>query len=468
MPEENPEILEDLIRAVTARDGSAFLSASEKIHYADLAAIYEELSRKSQAWFVRTLSSESFSEVIAEIPDPLVEEALDYLKPSQQRQVLEELPDDDRVDVLQDVEDERKREKLIGLLGAHEERELTRTLLEYPEDTAGGRMTTQIGNVSVSMTVKEALDHLRPDLEDTETLSRIFVHDQNNQLAGKLRLRDLTFNAWQTPVGAIMQPIEHTVLADTDQEEASIAVLKYDMYALPVVDEENHLLGVITSDDAMEILSEESTEDIEKQAGLTGEQSEEGYLNTRVTTHFSRRVIWLVGLALLSIAAGAVMFRFEETLRGIPLLMLFLPMIIAAGGNSGGQASTVAIRAMALNELNARDALKVAWKELRLGAMLGAILGIAIAVVAIFVLPLFHPHPEVAPGIPFSAFGSAVAVALAVQVTASTLIGALLPLGACAVRLDPAVIAAPAVTTVVDVSGMLIYLLVASGMLGLG
>ena len=466
MPDEDPEILEDLTRAVAARDGSAFLSAAEKIHHADLAAAYEDLSSKSQAWFVRTLPSEAFSEVIAEIPDPLVEEALDYLKPSQQRQVLEELPDDDRVDVLQDVEDAGKREKLIGLLGESEERELTRTLLEYPEDTAGGRMTTQIGNVSVNMTVKEALDHLRPDLEDTETLSRIFVHDANNQLAGKLRLRDLTFNAWQTPVGSIMQPLEHTVLADTDQEEASIAVLKYDLFALPVVDQENRLLGVITSDDAMEILSEESTEDIEKQAGLTGEQSEEGYLNTRITTHFSRRVIWLVGLALLSIAAGAVMFRFEETLKGIPLLMLFLPMIIAAGGNSGGQASMVAIRAMALNELSGRDTLKVAWKELRLGAMLGLILGAAIAVIAIFVLPFFHP--EVAPNITFRAFGSAVAVALAVQVTASTLIGALLPLGACAIRLDPAVIAAPAVTTVVDVSGMLIYLLVASTMLGLG
>ena len=291
--------------------------------------IWQQLTKTSPAkarlGSFEPLPSEAFSEVIAEIPDPLVEEALDYLKPSQQRQVLEELPDDDRVDVLQDVEDAGKREKLIGLLGESEERELTRTLLEYPEDTAGGRMTTQIGNVSVNMTVKEALDHLRPDLEDTETLSRIFVHDANNQLAGKLRLRDLTFNAWQTPVGSIMQPIEHTVLADTDQEEASIAVLKYDLFALPVVDQENRLLGVITSDDAMEILSEESTEDIEKQAGLTGEQSEEGYLNTRITTHFSRRVIWLVGLALLSIAAGAVMFRFEETLKGIPLLMLFPP-----------------------------------------------------------------------------------------------------------------------------------------------
>ena len=466
MAEEDPQILDDLRQAIAARDGNAFLLAAGEVHYADLALVYEDLSRKSQAWFARTLPSEAFSDVLAEIPDPLVEEALDYLKPSQQRQVLEELPDDDRVDVLQDVEDDQKREKLIGLLGEHEERELTRTLLGYAEDTAGGRMTTRIADISIGMTVKEALDHLRPDLEDTETLSRIFVLDHQDHLVGKLRLRDLTFNSWQTPVSDIMQPVEHAVLADTDQEQASTAVLKYDMLALPVVDNENRLLGVITSDDAMEILSEESTEDIEKQAGLTGEQSEEGYLNTHVITHFSRRVIWLVGLALLSIAAGAVMFRFEETLKGTPLLMLFLPMIIAAGGNSGGQASTVTIRAMALNELDARDAFRVAWKELRLGAMLGLILGLAIAAVAIFILPLFHA--EVADGISFPRFGSAVAVALAVQVTASTLIGSLLPLGARAIHLDPAVIAAPAVTTVVDVSGMLIYLLVATSMLGLG
>ena len=463
--EGNPQILADVRRAIAARDGSAFLAAAEDVHHADLAMVYEDLSRKGQAWFTRTLPSDAFSEVLAEIPDPLVEEALDYLKPSQQRQVLEELPDDDRVDVLQDIEDAQKRENLIGLLGEQDERELTRILLKYGEDTAGGRMTTQIGNILIEMTVKEALDHLRPDLEDTETLSRIYVLDEKSRLVGKLRLRDLTFNPWQTPVRDIMQPVEHTVFAETDQEEAAIAVLKYDMLALPVVDEEKRLLGVITSDDAMEILSEESTEDIEKQAGLTGEGSEEGYLNTRVTTHFSRRVLWLVGLALLSIAAGAIMFRFEETLEGIPLLMLFLPMIIAAGGNSGGQASTVAIRAMALNELDAGDAFRVAWKELRLGAMLGIILGLTIALIAIFVLPMFHQ--EVSPGISFPEFGLAIAVALGVQVTASTLIGSLLPLAARAIHLDPAVIAAPAVTIVVDVSGMLIYFVVATAMLGL-
>lgn len=466
VPEEAADAQKQLSEAVGAENGSAFLKAAEEVHYADLAAFYEDLSSdEERAFFVQTLDAETLSEVLPELPERLVEDALDILSISQQREVLEELPDDDRVDILQDVADEEKRQKLISLLGEEEERELTRTLLEYDEDTAGGRMTTQIGDVSIGMTVKEALDHLRPDLEDTETLTRIFVLDAEERLVGKLRLRDLTFNPWETPVQDIMQPIEQTVLANTDQEEAAISVLKYDMLVLPVVDEDNRLLGVITSDDAMEILSEESTEDIEKGAGLTGEHSEESYLNTRISTHFRRRVLWLLGLALLAIASGAVMLRYEEVLDGIALLMLFLPMVIAAGGNTGGQASTMVIRAMALNELDASDARQVAWKELRLGALLGLVLGLCLAVVAIFLLPIFRE--EVSPGISFPIFGCAIAIALGVQVAASTLIGALLPLGARAIKLDPAVIAAPAVTTVVDVTGMVIYFTIAKAVLGL-
>ncbi|MFP6880446.1 MAG: CBS domain-containing protein, partial [Roseibacillus sp.] len=261
MPEEAADAQKQLSEAVGAENGSAFLKAAEEVHYADLAALYEGLSsNEERAFFVQTLDAETLSEVLPELPERLVEDALDILSISQQREVLEELPDDDRVDILQDVADEEKRQKLISLLGEEEERELTRSLLDYDEDTAGGRMTTQIGDISIGMTVKEALDHLRPDLEDTETLTRIFVLDAEERLVGKLRLRDLTFNPWETPVQDIMQPIEHTVLANTDQEEAAISVLKYDMLVLPVVDEGNRLLGVITSDDAMEILSEESTE----------------------------------------------------------------------------------------------------------------------------------------------------------------------------------------------------------------
>lgn len=464
MPEEVGEWELRLEEAVEARDGSALLQAAEQVHYADLAALYEECTEDQRSFFIKTLNSEQLSEILPELPERMVEPILEQLSTSQQREVLEELPDDDRVDVLQDVEDESKRQELIGLLDEEEER-LTRTLLRYDEETAGGRMTTQIGRLEVNMTIKEALDYLRPNLEDTETLTRIFVLDDSERLVGKLRLRDLTFNPWQTTIRDVMQPVERSVLATSDQEEAANAVLKYDLLALPVVDEANRLLGVITADDAMEILSEESTEDIEKQAGLTGEQSEEGYLQTEVLTHFKRRFFWLFVLALLAIASGAVMLHFEKTLSGIPLLMLFLPMVIAAGGNTGGQASTMVIRAMALNELDVRDTLQTAWKELRLGVLLGLILGGTIALVSVFVLPAFHS--EVHPGISFPLFGYAVALALGVQVAASTLIGALLPLGARAIKMDPAVIAAPAITTIVDVTGMVIYFTIAHGVLGI-
>jgi len=464
VPEEGPEAQQQLARALEARDGSAFLKSAESVHYADLAAAYEDLaSDEERAFFVQTLGPEDFSDVLPELPERLVEGALAFLKPSQLREVLEELSDDDRVDVLQDL-DEVKRQELIGLLDYKEE-ELTRTLLKYDEDTAGGRMTTQIGRVSTEMTVKEALEHLRPALEDTESLTRIFVLDEKERLVGKLRLRDLTFNSWQTPLRDIMKPVEQTVLATTDQEEAAVTALRYDMVVLPVVDEAGRLLGVITSDDAMEILSEESTEDIEKGAGLTGHQSEESYLNTRVFTHFRRRFLWLFVLALLAIASGYVMLRFEHVLDTVFLLALFLPMVIAAGGNTGGQASTMVIRAMALNELAPADTLRVAWKELRLGVLLGLILSVCIGLVAVFVMPAFRP--EMPAGITYPAFGLAVAAALGVQVAASTLIGALLPLGASSIKLDPAVIAAPAVTTVVDVTGMVIYFTIARALLGL-
>jgi len=462
--EEATEARRELREAIEAGDKSTLSEVAERIHYADLAAEYEDLDSDDQRLFLlQALDTEVLPDVIAELPNGLVEGALDALQPRQLRKVLETLADDDRVDILQDLSPE-KRQKFLGLLSKDDE-ELTRTLLNYDEETAGGRMTTRVGRISENMNVKQALEHLRPDLEDTETLTRIFVLDDQDRLKGKIRLRDLTFNSWQTPIRDIMQPVDHSVLATADQEEAANMVLRYDMPILPVVDEANRLLGVITTDDAMEILSEESTEDIEKYAGLTGEQSEESYLNTRVLTHFRRRFLWLLGLALLAIASGYVMLRFEHVLESVFLLALFLPMVIAAGGNTGGQASTVVIRAMALNELGAGDALRVAWKELRLGILLGVILAVCIAAVAVFVLPAFRPAM---PGsVSFTQFGLAVATALGVQVAASTLIGALLPIFARSVNLDPAVIAAPAITTVVDVTGMAIYFTVVRTVLGL-
>lgn len=450
--------------ALKSRDGSAILALAEELHYADLANFYAELDDdEDRNFMVRTLSPKTFSDVLAELPDSLREEAISHYKPAQQRELLNALTDDDRVDILQDVS-EGTRAQLLDLLSSEDE-EITRTLLNYGEETAGGRMTTSIGRVSENLTVKQALDELKNVQDSAETLARIFVTDERDRPIGFIRLRDLAFASWGTPVRDIMLEVNESILATADQEEAASMVRKYDLLALPVVDEGNRLLGAITYDDAMEILEEESTEDMEKQAGIAGEQSEESYLRTRIIIHLKRRTGWLLGLGFLAIASGYVMIQFEPVLNSVFLLALFLPMVIATGGNTGGQASTMVIRAMSLGELEARDSLQVAWKELRLGIFQGLILGTALALTCLFLLPLLLP--AAIEGVSLPHFTLAVSLALTIQVVASTLIGALLPIGACAIKLDPAVIAAPAITTIVDVSGMLIYFTTARLFLGI-
>ena len=453
-----------LAPALKSRDGSAILALADELHHADLANFYADLEDDEERDFiVRTLSPTTFADVLAELPDSLREEAISHYKPAQQRELLNALTDDDRVDILQDVSEET-RARLLDLLSSEDE-EVTRTLLNYGEETAGGRMTTSIGRLSVNLTVKEALDELKVLQDSAEILSRIFIMDERDRPIGFIRLRDLAFSSRSTPVRDIMLEVNETILASADQEEAASMVRKYDLLALPVVDESNRLLGAITYDDAMEILEEESTEDMEKQAGIAGEQSEESYLRTRIIVHLKRRVGWLLGLGFLAIASGYVMIQFEPVLNSVFLLALFLPMVIATGGNTGGQAATMVIRAMSLGELESKDSAQVAWKELRLGIFQGLILGGALAITCLALLPTLLP--DAMTGVSLPHFTMAVSLALTIQVIASTLIGALLPIGARAVKLDPAVIAAPAITTIVDVSGMLIYFTTARLFLGL-
>lgn len=464
MPEEiDNHTLDELMRALDASDASAVLAAAEEAHYADLAAVYENLDDEKRDLLLKTIGPEMATDVIAELPYPLIEEALNHFKPAQLRVLLGNLSDDDRVDVFQ-VVSEDAQVRFFSLLGPRD-KELTRSLLKYEEDTAGGRMTTSIGRITADMTVKQAITVLRRDRDDAETLARIFVVDEQGRLAGKVRLRDLAFSTWDTPVHDIMEPADEFVLASADQEEAARTLSKYDLIVLPVVDEFHHLLGVLTYDDALEILQEESTEDIEKLAAIGGEQSEVSYLNTSVGLHFRRRVSWLIGLAFISIVTGYVMYRFSHLLEQASVLSLFLPMVVAAGGNSGGQAATMVIRAMALGEINPGNALRIAWKEARTGLFLGLSLGIAIAAFITLILPQLQPHTQA--HFDFSHLALAVAAAITLQVLSATVLGALLPLGARAIKLDPAVVSSPSLASTVDISGMLIYFVTAAAILGL-
>ncbi len=465
MPDDeatNPH--DELLRAVEAEDLGAVRAMAEETHYADLAKAYQELDSDYHPVFLKTIGPALAADMIVELPDSLIEEALDAFTPSELKVLFHELSDDDRVDILQDVGDEA-RLRFLGLLGPEDE-ELTRSLLKYDHDTAGGRMTTRTGRVFANQTVKQAIEMLRRSQESTETLSRIFVVDDKGRLIGKLRFRDLAFNTWDTPVRDIMREIgSERVLATADQEEAANMLLKYDLIALPVVDEFGHLLGIITHDDAMEIMQEESTEDIEKIAGIGGEQSEETYLNTTIVTQFRRRAGWLTGLAFVSILSGYVMMRFGSVLSEVFILALFLPMVVAAGGNTGGQASTMVIRAMSLGEIDPGSAWRVAWKELRTGFFLGTLLGTCMALFTVVLLPFFHL--DLPAGMSLGKIALSVAIALTTQVTSATFLGSLLPLGARAAQLDPAVVSAPAIAAIVDVSGMVIYFTVARAILGL-
>lgn len=466
MPEDaviNP--VEALLAAIEAEDQSAINAQASEIHYADLAHTYLELDEEKHPLFLNSIGPRLAADMVVELPESMVEEALDHFRPAELKILFRELSDDDRVDVLQAVGNEA-RLRFLGLLGPEDE-ELTRSLLRYEYDTAGGRMTTRFGRLFASMTVKQATDYLRRDQDNTETLSRIFVVDAKGHLIGRVRLRDLAFNTWDTPIRDVMAEVgqEQRVLATADQEEAANILLKYDLVVLPVVDEFDHLLGIITHDDAMEILQEESTEDFERFGGIAGDQDESTYLNTTILNHFRRRAGWLVGLAFVSIASGYVMMRYGDILSHVFVLSLFLPMVVAAGGNSGGQATSMVIRAMSLNELVEGTGWRVAWKELRTGFLLGSLLGLCMAAFTALILPAFKP--TLPPGIGYSTLAISVAVALTAQVTSATFLGSLLPFGARAMRLDPAVVSAPAIAAIVDVSGMVIYFTIARAMLNL-
>lgn len=464
VPEEEAEDPKSLLlRALAAEDRTAILAAAVDVHYADLAALYEALDDGERDMLMKTIGPELATDLVAELPEKLVEDALGHFKPAQLRVLLANLSDDDRVDVFQ-VVSEAERIRFFSLLGPRDKK-ITSELLQYGEDTAGGRMTTRIGRLTADMTVKQAINALRRDSDDTESLARIFVVDYRGRLAGKVRLRDLAFSTWDTPILDIMEDADEYILATADQEEAARALSKYDLIVLPVVDADHHLLGVITYDDALEILQEESTEDFEKVAGIGGEQTDENYLNTSVLLHFRRRVMWLTGLAFVSIGSGYVMYHYSQTLSQAFVLSLFLPMVVAAGGNSGGQAAAMVIRAMALGEVTPGNAMRIAWKEARTGLFLGLALGLAIASFISFVLP--HIQHGTGGDFGFLRLSLAVSGALVVQVLSATILGAMLPLGARAIRLDPAVVSSPSLASTVDVSGMLIYFSIAGAILHL-
>ncbi len=374
--------------------------------------------------------------------------------------LVSDMSSDDRVDFLKRIPEDRKEAVLPAM--ARAEREDIRRLSQYPEGTAGAVMSSDYAALTPELSANEAVDKLRREAPDKETIYYAYVVDKNRRLIGYVSLKDLIVARSWSPVGEIMQT--NVVFANVldDQEDVAFKIQKYDLIALPVVKDDNFLVGIVTHDDAMDIITREHTEDMEKMMAIAGEHENARYMKTSAWSHFKNRCGWVVFLSVLGLVSGFIVQRFEPLLIQFAILATFMPMLADTGGNTGSQSASLVIRALALKEISARDIFRVLFKEFKVALPLGILL----AVLAWGRVYIFADG-GVPDGFSATIIGLAVGTALGLQVLTATLIGALLPLIAHRMRLDPAVVASPALTTVVDITGLIIFFMTAKMILGL-
>ena len=419
---------------------------------ADVVEIAEEMSRlprDQRAVPFRLLAKDRALEVF-ELLDPSVQqELLEGLRETNVRQLFEEMDPDDRARLTEEMPAKVARRLLAGL--SPNERKLTSTLLGYPEDSAGRLMSPEVASLRAGMTAREALDRLRQIGRSAETIYALPVTDDHRRLVGALGLRDLVLAEPGTPVGELMDTEVFSARVDADQEEVARLIREADLLALPIVDTEDRLVGIVTFDDAMEVLEEEETEDRARAGGA--EPLGRPYMATSVLRIARSRVVWLLFLIVAATLTVNVLQIFQTTLNEVVTLALFIPLIIGTGGNTGAQAATTVTRALAVGEIRFDDLGEVILREARVGVLLGAILGLLA-----FVPTWFFVGRDIA---------LVVSLTLLAVCTLAAFIGSLLPLVARRVGVDPAVMSAPFITTLVDASGLVLYFVIARVVLGL-
>lgn len=419
-------------------------------HPADIADLLELLDDEERVAVFTMLQPEAAAEVLDETRTETTRDIVEAMDNEQIADLLEALPVDDAAEVLIELGGDQAA-NLLALMEPEEAAEVE-TLLTYPEDSAGRLMATNIARLRSTWTAEEALNYLRRVDKEVETIAYLYVVDSRQRLLGIVPLRELITNPPDALIADIMVTNVISVRVDTDQEQVARLVAQYDFFAIPVVDADNRLLGIITHDDVIDILEDEFTEDVQRFGG--SEPLEGNYLATPVLTVARKRVGWLLVLFLTEMLTGSVMRLFEGELEQVVALSFFIPLLIGTGGNSGSQATSTIIRALAVGEARFDDLLSLLWHELRVGIVLGVIMGVVGYLRAL-------------------TWGTSVQLAMTVSgsllaiVIWANLIGALLPPLASRLKIDPAVISGPVMSTLVDATGLLIYFSLARWIIGL-
>ena len=423
----------------------------------DVAGLFDGLEDKQIPLMFRLLPKELAAETFVEMEADAQELLIQGFSDNELKEVLDELYVDDAADIVEEMP--ANVVKRILKNADPEMRSSINQILRYPEYSAGSIMTTEYVSLRPHMTVEEAILRIRRQGVDKETIYTCYVTAQDRTLLGMVTVKDLLLaNDDETPVEEMMLTNLISVSTHTDQEEVARMLGKYDFLALPVVDKENRMVGIVTFDDAMDVMVEEATEDMELMNAIT--PSEKTYLRSSAWELFKNRIPWLMLLMLSATFTGLIITSFEDALAQVVVLTAFIPMLMGTGGNSGSQSSVTVIRSLSLGELKFRDIGIVLWKELRTAVMCGAVLAVVCFAKIWLVDRLLLGND----GITFMV-DLVVCLALCVTVIIAKIVGGTLPLVAKVLGADPAVMASPFITTIVDAVSLLVYFMFAKMLL---
>lgn len=438
-------VLFDILKNLFAKgDFSALRSDLSEMNEVDIAEFLEELETDQMIKVFRILPKDLSAEVFAYLESENQENIVISITDAEVAKLFDELYLDDVVDFLEEVPANVVTRVLKNT--DPEMRKMINTFLQYPENSAGSIMTNEMVELHDRLTVEEAIGHIRHTGVDKETIYTCYVIDNSRHLIGTLDLSDLIFHDKTDFIRDIMDDQRQliTVKTSDDQEEVAEVVKHYDLLAVPVVDNENRLVGIVTIDDILDIIEDETTEDFEKMAALL--PSDEEYLKTPVFTLVKNRIGWLLVLMISATLTGSIISSFEDMLAVVTGLTASIPILTGTGGNAGNQSSTIAIRSLALGEIEIKDCFKVMWKEIRVAIICGLILGAANFVRMIVI-----------GGTGAMMIYVVVSVSMFFAVVMAKMIGCTLPMLAKVLKIDPAVIAGPVISTLVDSLSLLIY-----------
>jgi len=443
------ETLHQVRGGLAAEAHDTLATLLESLREPDIALLAGELEAEETLTLLQQLPRERRAEVFAHLAPGRQQELLPLFSASETHHLLSDLVPDDLTALLETLPEERVR-ALLRLLPFRAIRRAL-TLLGYPEESVGRRMTPHYVSVRPEWRISRALDHIRAQSDRGETINTIFITDEEGVLLDAVPLKQFILTPPQAPVARLMAGNAVSVAVTSDQEEAARLIQRYDIEALPVVDDEGRLLGIVTVDDILDVVEAEATEDFHKMASI-------GALNfslreARPSLLYRKRIGWLLILVVVNLFSGLAIAHYEEAIETVVVLVFFLPLIIASGGNAGSQAATLMVRALATGDVRARDWLRLWGRELGVSVVLGATMGAVVAAIG-----LWRGGPEIA---------LVVASATLAVVVMGSMVGILLPLLLERLRLDPAVASTPLITSIADVAGILLYFSIATTLLGL-